>query len=363
LIVSMFSSCVAFIARTSIYNAAMREAYILRQSVKEIFSTLRALQPLPFGRGRMVQALASSFPYFIFILQHADDPVSALHQALRAHALETVVHIGPLEPPEVEADIHEIPSFLKILYHHLVHDKILTYACKHVDAWSDALGSMRDKILAHGWPIIEQTIRSYAMFRSEEMIRQLSPGGNGWVLQCYCSGTAEDIKLMQCAGCQVVRYCSKRCQRDSWYSRHRLSCKFLKAAVGSSTPHYVKRSLRLLAALEDSQMQNRWDNIRKLVVAAQCEYPEDRERLVVEVPVGEGKVLVRPFRHYLSLFDGLSENEVVDRLSSWPDPRGHLRRSFFCSVITINDRYLSRQILFSPRTALDMETVSANAQL
>ncbi|KAG2035220.1 hypothetical protein BDR03DRAFT_962958 [Suillus americanus] len=66
------------------------------------------------------------------------------------------------------------------------------------------------------------------------MTRWPSPSEKGWVLQCYCGGTAEDIHLRQCAGCHVVRYCSKRCQRDSWYSHHRLSCNFLKAAVGES---------------------------------------------------------------------------------------------------------------------------------
>lgn len=54
LIVSMFSCCVAIILSTSMHDAAMREAYILRQSLKEVFSTLRVLQSLPpGGRGSM----------------------------------------------------------------------------------------------------------------------------------------------------------------------------------------------------------------------------------------------------------------------------------------------------------------------
>lgn len=76
---------------------------------------------------------------------------------------------------------------------------------------------------------------------------------------------------------------------------------------------------------------------------------------MVELGVDKLEVSVRPLRHYLFLFDGLSENDVVDSLSSWnlKEPRGH--RSFLCSVNAINDHYYSRQILFSPRTALDME--------
>lgn len=153
-----------------------------------------------------------------------------------------------------------------------------------------------------------------------------------------------------------MRYCSKQCQRDSWHSHHRLSCKFLKTAVGSSSPHYVKRSLRLLAALEDRQMSHQGDDdIPKLVAAAQRQYPTDRERLVVELGVNKLDVSVRPLRRYLFLFNGLSENDVVESLSSWnlKESRGH--RSFLCSVIAINNQYYSRQILFSPRTALNME--------
>jgi hypothetical protein len=154
-----------------------------------------------------------------------------------------------------------------------------------------------------------------------------------------------------------VRYCSKRCQRDAWYNYHRWSCKFLKAAVGSSTPHHVKRSLCLLSGLEDYMVSRMRGDIESQILTARSKYPQDQDRLVVKVTINEGEVSVRPLRDYLFLFNGLSENEVVDRLSSWPDPRGHLQRSFFCSVIAITDRYSSQQILFSPHTALDMETV------
>ncbi|KAG1839549.1 hypothetical protein DFJ58DRAFT_812003 [Suillus subalutaceus] len=384
LLVPMFSCCVGIIATTSMHSAAMREAYILHRSIKEIFSALRVLQSLPPGGGSMVQALGSSFAYLVFLLKRADDPVSAFHQALRAHAFETMVHIGPsghLEvQEEVEADPHKINEiFFLILFSYVLHNKILTYACKHVDAWSDNLGPIvrQDGHLWDVWSKTEQMIRSCGISRSgAEMTQWPSPSEKGWVLQvsrrlhcfipadlstyyqCSCGGTAEDIHLRQCAGCQVVRYCSKRCQRDSWYSHHKLSCNFLKAAVGSSTPHHVKRSLCLLAALEEGHMERKWDNIRRLVAAAQCEYPKDRERLVVELALDRNTDSVRPLRHYLFLFNGLSENEIVDCLSSsWPDPRGYLRQLFFCSVVTINDRYLSRQFLFSPRTALDMEIV------
>ncbi|KAG1826554.1 hypothetical protein EV424DRAFT_634391 [Suillus variegatus] len=359
-VVTMFSTCVGFITGTSMQSAAIREGFIVRHSIRHIFSTLRILQPLIPGRGSTEKALASSFQYLFFLLERADVPVSVFHEALRARALEIAVRMAPFEPVKMEANLHNISAdFFEILYHYLVHDKILTYTCKHVNTWSNTLGPIarQDENLWKDWSAMERTIRSYVSLRSkEEMIRRPLSNEKGWFLKCYCSGITKDIQLRQCAGCQVVRYCSKQCQRDSWYSHHRLSCKFLKAAVGSSTPHYVKRSLRLLAALEDRQMSCQGDDdIPKLVVAARQQYPTDQERLVVELGIDKLDVSVRPLRHYLFLFNGLSENDIVESLSSWnlKEPRVH--RSFLCSVIAINDQYYSRQILFSPRTALNME--------
>ncbi|KAG2104736.1 uncharacterized protein F5147DRAFT_263433 [Suillus discolor] len=373
LLIPMFSHCIRIIATTSMLDAAIREAYVLRQSVKEIFWALHVLQSLPLGKESMPQALAPSFTYLDFLLKRADDPVSALHQALCARAFETMVHISPSGPLPVEMKVVETDprrineAFFWILFKYILHDKILSYVCKHVDAWSNDLGPVvrQEKHLLDIWSHIEQTIRAYGALRFKaETICWPSPSEKGWVLQCHCGGTAEDIRFRQCAGCQVVRYCSKRCQRDSWHSHHRLSCNFLKAAVGSSTPHRMKRSLRLLAAVEVAHKQRKWDNILRLVAAAQCKYPEDQERLVVELALDKRQESVRPLRDYLFLFNGLSENEVVDRLSSWPDTRGQLeglQGPFLCSVITIHDRYWSRQILFSPCMALDMEIYGDSA--
>ncbi|KAG1796310.1 uncharacterized protein HD556DRAFT_1526335 [Suillus plorans] len=375
LLVPVFSCCIGIIATMSMLDAAIREAYVLRQSVKDIFGALRVLQSLPLDREGMAEALASSFTYLDFLLKRGDDPVSALHQALCAHAFETMVHIspyGPLEEKVAEMDPRRInEAFFRILFKYSLHDKILSYVCKHVDAWSNNLGPIvrQDERLLDLWSKLEQSIRTYGTLRSKaETICWASPSEKGWVLQCHCDGTAEDIRFRQCARCQVVRYCSKRCQRDSWHNHHRLSCNFLKAAVGSSTPQRIKRSLRLLAALEVCHIRRKWDNILRLFATAHCEYPEDKERLVVELALDKYEESVRPLRDYLFLFNGLSENEVVDRLSSWPDHRGQLQglqKPFLCSVITIHDRYGSRQILFSPCMALDMEIYGdsvANAQ-
>ncbi|KAG1728658.1 hypothetical protein EDB19DRAFT_154410 [Suillus lakei] len=254
-VLAMFSTCVKFIIGTSMHSAAIREGFILRHSIRHIFSALRILQPLIPGKGSTEQALASSFQYLFFLLERADGPVSVFHEALRAHALEITIRMAPFGPVKMEAHLHDISAdFFEILYHYLVHDKILTYTCKHVNAWSNVLGPIarQDENLWKDWSAMERTIRSYVTLRSkEEMIRWPLSNEKGWFLKCYCDGIAEDIQFRQCAGCQVVRYCSKRCQRDSWDSHHRLSCKFLKAAVGKS---FRCSEMRIISAYNLSRL-------------------------------------------------------------------------------------------------------------
>jgi hypothetical protein len=111
----------------------------------------------------------------------------------------------------------------------------------------------------------------------------------------------------------------------------------------------VKHSLCLLASLE---MLYSKDTIQELVAAARLQYPHEQERLVVELRMPPArKILVQPLRHYLHLFDGDSENDIVDSLASRRDPQ----KSSLFTVIAIYDRYESYQILFSSCTALDME--------
>jgi len=191
LLVATLGHCVRFIIHTSVHSAAMREQYILQQSVKEIFWSLRVVQPLLSATGSVDSilrpSLSSSFEYLAFLLHHADDTVSAVYQALRSHALETAVHIGPLGPGVEATQMNRVHmGFLEIFDLYLVHDKILTYVHKHLRAWSNALGPImrQDTTLWKHWFIIERTTRSYVKLKSsEERMRRPSPDKKSWVLR------------------------------------------------------------------------------------------------------------------------------------------------------------------------------------
>ncbi|KAG1883353.1 hypothetical protein F4604DRAFT_285580 [Suillus subluteus] len=207
LLAHMFSNCVVIIMEISKHSTAVREEFILRQSVKRIFLVCRIIHLRLSSMESMDHTFSNftlvwSFKYLAALLIRADDTIPVLLQALHSNAFE--IAMG-LKGPPVEADFNDDKkSFLVILHGYLVYDKILTYACKHVDAWSNALGPgvIQDEAIRKRWSAVEMKIRLYASLKSrEEMIRRPSPDEKGWILRCYCGDTAEDIQLRQCSEC------------------------------------------------------------------------------------------------------------------------------------------------------------------
>jgi hypothetical protein len=186
----MFWNCVDIIIQISDHSAAVREEFILRQSVRRIFLVCRLIQLQIFSiestdRTFGKPTLVWSFEYLVALLVHADDTIPVLHQALHSNAFEIVAM--SLEGPPVEADFNDHnESFLVTLEYYLVYDKILTYACKHVDAWSNALEPIliQNEAIRKCWSRVKVKTRLFSSLKSrEEMIRRPSPDEKGWILR------------------------------------------------------------------------------------------------------------------------------------------------------------------------------------
>ncbi|OJA17113.1 hypothetical protein AZE42_02604 [Rhizopogon vesiculosus] len=193
MVIAALLHCVKFIIRTSEYSAAIREQYILRQSVKEIFLTLRDMQLLLRTTGsieHMLRALLGSIlHYFSTAFNKGDDAVSVLYQALRSHAFETTLLMVQYtsRPLAYEVDINTwITEFLLILSNYTIYDKILTYSLKHLDDLSSAVDPIarQDTIIWERWVLLKQYIPACVGFRSrEEVMRRPSPNEKGWLLR------------------------------------------------------------------------------------------------------------------------------------------------------------------------------------
>jgi hypothetical protein len=191
MLVMVLSHCVEFISRTSEYSVTIREDYILRKSVKEIFSTLRVIQLLIHATGSMDRVFGPAFgsvlQYFLTMFNKADDTVSVFYQALCSQALATAACIDPSIPLDYGFHINTwITGFLAILSHYIVYDKILTYTLKHLDVLSSALDPItrQDEALRERWHITKQYIRVYGDLRlREEMTMQPLSNQKGWLLR------------------------------------------------------------------------------------------------------------------------------------------------------------------------------------
>lgn len=194
MVITGFSMCVAFIIMSSEHSAALREEYILRQSVKEIFLGLRDVLPLLHhdaaeGFDMFKQPLGSALLYFSTVFYNTDDAVSIFYQALRSHALESAVRMLQDSSATLtfDVDINEwISDFLGILSKYAMYNKILTCALKHLDALSSAFAqiSRQHESVLERWSILERYIPACAVFRSEEeMRRRPSTDAKGWLLR------------------------------------------------------------------------------------------------------------------------------------------------------------------------------------
>ena len=70
------------------------------------------------------------------------------------------------------------------------------------------------------------------------LIHRASPGPPAGAPPDACGGCCKNAfelgtdKLFTCAGCRIVRYCSKACQRADW-DGHREECRTIRRSAGT----------------------------------------------------------------------------------------------------------------------------------
>lgn len=60
-----------------------------------------------------------------------------------------------------------------------------------------------------------------------------------------------NTRLFRCAGCQLLRYCGKECQKAAWDAGHKLECKPMRL-LRKVPPSFVRLILRVLIKLNVS---------------------------------------------------------------------------------------------------------------
>ncbi|KAG2038960.1 hypothetical protein BDR03DRAFT_953235 [Suillus americanus] len=366
MLINCFGNCANLLFVTSQQNCALREAYIDRNLVAIVIYTLRDLCQLSltlkhddFAK-HVKKAFEDALGYIALLMGGpVDDLVAVICQALRARFLPTILQAHTCIPG---ADTTECLNALLItaLRSYLTFDKVLRIAGSELEADEKSLDAIaqRDTDLLQAWNLFKKDVRRFLDLRS-----QIPAASIFFDRQCAAVHNSDEWHpqwdLFQCARCTVARYCSRQCQNIDWDQDHRMACKYLKAAIGPNASRYIRRSLFLLAKIEDAEIQSHQEFISQLSVTAQAEHPEFQDRLVLEIdPVAEGptdKFKFNPVSNYLHIFPDASERpwKVAGK---WRQSTG-LYSLCLPPVMRIHEGYeITDQpnLLFSPSTALRM---------
>ncbi|EGE84648.1 SET and MYND domain-containing protein [Blastomyces gilchristii SLH14081] len=69
-----------------------------------------------------------------------------------------------------------------------------------------------------------------------------------------------DFTLKACTGCNVVRYCDRRCQSESWAASHKKECKIYKNCQPRILPMNVRAVLRIISPPDNKAAKEMYDN-------------------------------------------------------------------------------------------------------
>ncbi|OAX42706.1 hypothetical protein K503DRAFT_862837 [Rhizopogon vinicolor AM-OR11-026] len=367
MLINCFGNCAVLLIVTSQQNSSLREAYIERNLVALVTYTLRDLCQLSLSlkhdefAKHVKKAFEEALGYIgLLVLKGpVDDVVAVVCQALQARLLPTVLEAHAYIPG-TDAEERMNALLISVFRSYLAFDKVLRIAGRELEAEEESLDAVAqcNADLLHSWNLFKKTVHRYLDLRS-----QIPAASIYFDRQCAATHNSDEWHpqwdLFQCAGCTVARYCSRQCQNTDWDQGHRTACKYLKAAIGPSASRYIRKSLFLLAKIEDSEIHSNQEFISQLWVTARAEHPEFQDRLVLEIDhVPEkptDKFKFNPVSNYLHIFPEASERpwQVA---SEWRQSVG-LHGPGLPAVVRIHegDEIMEKpNLLFSPSTALRM---------
>ncbi|KAF2146566.1 uncharacterized protein K452DRAFT_282748 [Aplosporella prunicola CBS 121167] len=79
-------------------------------------------------------------------------------------------------------------------------------------------------------------------------------------------GSSEGLDLKACTGCNIVKFCGKACQTDSWKRAHKFECPVFRELERSGRlPNAVRAGMELLARRKNGRLSDaQWDELMRL---------------------------------------------------------------------------------------------------
>ncbi|OCK85106.1 SET domain-containing protein [Lepidopterella palustris CBS 459.81] len=75
----------------------------------------------------------------------------------------------------------------------------------------------------------------------------------------------DGLTVKKCAGCQLVRYCSKKCQKESWKRFHKDECELTRSMIGKDIPTAVRATMQILIMRAKGLINDEtWSSILRL---------------------------------------------------------------------------------------------------
>ncbi|OAX31232.1 hypothetical protein K503DRAFT_105306 [Rhizopogon vinicolor AM-OR11-026] len=303
-----FSHAIEFILLISETSSSCRELLLSMGSMQAVATTISCAWPKfvsdsihkyptrEISRVELVERrglMRMAFRYVNFVLHHADNSVSALGEALKSDLLESILRAinipshnygmeQPLREPALET-LFILPQFFGSV------TIMKRLQCRQELLWTGT-DSFVDPVLGSRW----HAVASVALPLLKLQLKENTHCKPFFAKKCKapdCPNVTDDFDASshpsyRCSACTVAHYCSRRCQVSDWED-HTFWCSCLQAALGCMDSRDMRRSLPLLATLEDfycSHEKHR-EGIQKLTSTAREKHPDLDLVLLVDARV------------------------------------------------------------------------------